>query len=213
MYICIFLFFFFWKCHAFLLIVHWYNTCLSSDHLKKPLEDYVAQLGKVRILRTTKREGLIRARLLGAKAAKAQVLTFLDAHCEANVNWLEPLLDRIRQDPTTVAVPVIDIIGSSDFSYSGTPAEVIGGFSWDMQFNWHSLPFSVRNQRREASDPIRLVLLCQLWKQSRARDTQAKVEDTWNCLPLQSHGVWLFTLSLLVGGEWMCACLFGRGDW
>lgn len=127
----------------------------TFDHLKKPLEDYVAQLGKVRILRTTKREGLIRARLLGAKAAKAQVLTFLDAHCEANVNWLEPLLDRIRRDPTTVAVPVIDIISSSDFSYSGTPAEVIGGFSWDMQFNWHSLPFSVRNQRREASDPIR----------------------------------------------------------
>ena len=154
----------FWKYHAFPLIVHWYNTCLSSDHLKKPLEDYVAQLGKVRILRTTKREGLIRARLLGAKAAKAQVLTFLDAHCEANVNWLEPLLDRIRRDPTTVAVPVIDIISSSDFSYSGTPAEVIGGFSWDMQFNWHSLPFSVRNQRREASDPIRLVLLYQPWK-------------------------------------------------
>ena len=139
-------------------------TRLSSDHLKKPLEDYVAQLGKVRILRTTKREGLIRARLLGAKAATAQVLTFLDAHCEANVNWLEPLLDRIRRDPTTVAVPVIDIISSSDFSYSGTPAEVIGGFSWDMQFNWHSLPFSVRNQRREASDPIRLVLLYQPWK-------------------------------------------------
>ena len=127
----------------------------SPDHLKKPLEDYVAKLGKVRILRTTKREGLIRARLMGAKAAKAQVLTFLDAHCEANVNWLEPLLDRIRQDRTIVAVPVIDIISSSDFSYSGTPAEVIGGFSWDMQFNWHSLPFNVRNERKDLSGPIR----------------------------------------------------------
>lgn len=118
----------------------------------------MAKLAKVRILRTTKREGLIRARLLGAKAAKAQVLTFLDAHCEANVGWLEPLLDRIRRDHTTVAVPVIDIVSSTDFAYSGTPAEVIGGFSWDMQFNWHSLPQNVRNQRKDLSQPIRLVI-------------------------------------------------------
>ena len=133
------------------------STFASPDHLKKPLDDYVSKLTKVRILRTSKREGLIRARLLGANAARAQVITFLDAHCEANVNWLEPLLDRIRQDRTIVSVPVIDIISSSDFSYSRTPAEVIGGFSWDMQFNWHSLPQSIRNQREDSSQPIRLV--------------------------------------------------------
>ncbi|XP_068716421.1 polypeptide N-acetylgalactosaminyltransferase 13-like [Montipora foliosa] len=127
----------------------------SFDHLKKPLEEYIAKLGKVRILRTTKREGLIRARLLGAKSATAQVLTFLDAHCEANVGWLEPLLDRIQRDHHTVAVPVIDIISSSDFSYSQTSADVIGGFSWDMQFNWHSLPQNIRNQRNDLSEPIR----------------------------------------------------------
>lgn len=133
------------------------STFLFPDHLKKPLDDYVSKLTKVRILRTSKREGLIRARLLGANAARAQVITFLDAHCEANVNWLEPLLDRIRKDRTIVSVPVIDIISSTDFSYSGTPAEVIGGFSWDMQFNWHSLPQSIRNQRKDSSQPIRLV--------------------------------------------------------
>ena len=133
------------------------STFSSLDHLKKPLDDYVSKLTKVRILRTSKREGLIRARLLGANAARAEVITFLDAHCEANVNWLEPLLDRIRQDRTIVSVPVIDIISSSDFSYSKTPAEVIGGFSWDMQFNWHSLPQSIRNERKDSSQPIRLV--------------------------------------------------------
>lgn len=127
----------------------------SYDHLKRPLEDYMTNIGKVRILRTAKREGLIRARLLGAKSAKASVLTFLDAHCEANVGWLEPLLDRIRRDPRTVAVPVIDIISSSDFSYSQTPANIIGGFTWDMQFNWHSLPQNLQNRRTEPSDPIR----------------------------------------------------------
>lgn len=52
----------------------------------------MVRLPKVRILRTKKREGLIRTRLLGAAAAKGQVITFLDSHCEANVNWLPPLL-------------------------------------------------------------------------------------------------------------------------
>lgn len=37
---------------------------------------------EVKVLRTGKREGLARARLLGAKEAKGQILTFLDAHCE-----------------------------------------------------------------------------------------------------------------------------------
>ena len=115
----------------------------------------MAKLGKVRIIRTTKREGLIRARLLGADVAKADVITFLDAHCEANEQWLEPLLERIKVDRTIVAVPVIDIIGASDFAYSGTPAEVIGGFSWDMQFSWHSLPAKRRADRKDLTEPIR----------------------------------------------------------
>lgn len=42
----------------------------------------MAKLLKVRIIRNQQREGLIRARLIGAAAAKADVLVFLDCHCE-----------------------------------------------------------------------------------------------------------------------------------
>ena len=45
-------------------------------------------LGKVRVLRTSKREGLIRARLMGAAAAVGDVLTFLDSHCECTMGEL-----------------------------------------------------------------------------------------------------------------------------
>ena len=47
-----------------------------------PLEAYLADFPKVKVLRLPKREGLIRARLAGARHAQAPVLTFLDSHCE-----------------------------------------------------------------------------------------------------------------------------------
>lgn len=70
-----------------------------TEHLKERLANELSQLPKVRLIRASKREGLVRARLLGASVARGEVLTFLDCHCECHEGWLEPLLKRCVSHP------------------------------------------------------------------------------------------------------------------
>ncbi|CAB54435.1 Polypeptide N-acetylgalactosaminyltransferase 5 [Caenorhabditis elegans] len=130
----------------------------DMDHTKRPLEEYMSQFGgKVKILRMEKREGLIRARLRGAAVATGEVLTYLDSHCECMEGWMEPLLDRIKRDPTTVVCPVIDVIDDNTFEYHHSKAYFtsVGGFDWGLQFNWHSIPERDRKNRTRPIDPVR----------------------------------------------------------
>jgi polypeptide N-acetylgalactosaminyltransferase len=129
----------------------------DMEHLKQPLDDYVAKLGKVKITRTKEREGLIRARLSGFSIATADVVTFLDSHCECTQGWIEPLLDRIAANETNVVCPVIDVIEDDTlkYQYSNAKSTSIGGFDWNMQFSWHAIPEYERQRRGSDVLPIR----------------------------------------------------------
>ncbi|XP_011703052.1 PREDICTED: polypeptide N-acetylgalactosaminyltransferase 5 isoform X2 [Wasmannia auropunctata] len=123
----------------------------EREHLKQDLEDYIATLPvPTYVYRTEKRSGLIRARLLGAKHVKGQVITFLDAHCECTEGWLEPLLSRIAVDRHTVVCPIIDVISDDTFEYIPASDMTWGGFNWKLNFRWYRV--AQREMDRRNSD-------------------------------------------------------------
>uniref|UniRef100_A0A669EBB6 Polypeptide N-acetylgalactosaminyltransferase n=2 Tax=Oreochromis TaxID=8139 RepID=A0A669EBB6_ORENI len=131
----------------------------ERDFLKKKLENYVRTLEvPVRILRMEQRSGLIRARLRGAAATTGQVITFLDAHCECTVGWLEPLLARIKEDRTAVVCPIIDVISDETFEYMAGSDMTYGGFNWKLNFRWYPVPQREMDRRKgDRTLPVRYI--------------------------------------------------------
>ncbi|XP_014217204.1 N-acetylgalactosaminyltransferase 6 [Copidosoma floridanum] len=107
----------------------------TKVELKDKLDEYVRKsLPKVKVVRLSKRSGLIRGRLAGAKAATAGVLVFLDSHSEANINWLPPLLEPIAQNYRTCVCPFIDVIDYETFEYRAQDEGARGAFDWELYY-------------------------------------------------------------------------------
>jgi len=106
----------------------------TKDFLGEKLDDYVAHLRKVRIIRSKVRSGLITARLAGAKEAKGEVIIFLDSHTEANVNWMPPLLDPIAADYRTAVCPFIDVMDYNNLEYRAQDEGMRGAFDWQLYY-------------------------------------------------------------------------------
>ncbi|CAG9862920.1 unnamed protein product [Phyllotreta striolata] len=126
------------------------------EYLHSNISDYILKekLNQVKLYKTERREGLIRARIFGARKASGQVLLFLDSHIEVNNGWIEPLLERIKEKQSNVVMPIIDIINPDTFKYSSSPL-VRGGFNWGLHFKWDNLPTGTLNTREDFVKPIK----------------------------------------------------------
>ncbi|PAV79430.1 hypothetical protein WR25_10624 [Diploscapter pachys] len=119
----------------------------EKPFLGKPLEEFFKKANIdhiVRVVRTKKREGLIRARQLGAEQASGEVLIFLDAHSEANYGWLPPLLDPIAEDYRTVVCPFVDVIDCETYELRPQDEGARGSFDW--AFNYKRLPLTKKDR-------------------------------------------------------------------
>ncbi|KAM7104763.1 polypeptide N-acetylgalactosaminyltransferase 3 isoform 1-T2 [Molossus nigricans] len=130
-----------------------------DEYLHDKLEEYIKQFSIVKIVRQKERKGLITARLLGATAATAETLTFLDAHCECFYGWLEPLLARIAENYTAVVSPDIASIDMNTFEFN-KPSPYgsnhnRGNFDWSLSFGWEALPDHERQRRKDETYPIK----------------------------------------------------------
>ncbi|XP_041092526.1 polypeptide N-acetylgalactosaminyltransferase 17-like [Polyodon spathula] len=132
----------------------------DDDQLKGPLEEYVNKRypGLVKIVRNKKREGLIRARIEGWKAATGEVTGFFDAHVEFTPSWAEPVLSRIKENRKRIILPSIDNIKQDTFEL--VRYENSGhGYNWELWCMYISPPKEWWDAG-DASAPIRLVQQC-----------------------------------------------------
>ncbi|XP_033116252.1 N-acetylgalactosaminyltransferase 7-like [Anneissia japonica] len=125
----------------------------EKEHLKSKLEEYIQLprfLGKIKLVRTREREGLIRARIIGAENSDAEVVVFLDAHCECGINWLPPLLAEIAVNRTTVVCPTVDSVEADTFQY-GPQGDGLcrGAFDWEFWYKRIPVKYSKEITRRQ----------------------------------------------------------------
>uniref|UniRef100_A0AAY4CC39 Polypeptide N-acetylgalactosaminyltransferase n=1 Tax=Denticeps clupeoides TaxID=299321 RepID=A0AAY4CC39_9TELE len=141
--------------------VHLIHEIILVDDFSEDPNDclLLTKLPKVKCLRNNKREGLIRSRVRGADAARAGVLTFLDSHCEVNKDWLPPLLQRVKEDPSCVVSPVIDIINMDTFAYVAASSDLRGGFDWSLHFKWEQLSAEQKARRGDPTEPIKTPII------------------------------------------------------
>jgi polypeptide N-acetylgalactosaminyltransferase len=73
------------------------NDKSTFPELYENLRTYIQNVfsSKVKLIENQERQGLIKARMTGAKAATGEVIIFLDSHMEVFNMWLPPLLGKI----------------------------------------------------------------------------------------------------------------------
>ncbi|XP_008851962.1 polypeptide N-acetylgalactosaminyltransferase 9 isoform X3 [Nannospalax galili] len=129
----------------------------NSDNveLKFNLDQYVHKRypGLVKVVRNSRREGLIRARLQGWKVATAPIVGFFDAHVEFNTGWAEPALTRIQEDRRRIILPAIDNIKYSTFEVQQY-ASAAHGYNWGL-WCMYIIPPQDWLDRGDESAPIR----------------------------------------------------------
>lgn len=70
-----------------------------------------------------------------------------------NLNRIEPLLARIKEERTAVLCPIVDAVMANTLDYSLNGGYQVGGFTWSMHFTWRNVPERDK-VKRLYTDPV-----------------------------------------------------------
>jgi len=143
--------------HAVSIIIPWHkekwlhlrHTLEALEHFTPPglVEEYIfvsdgnadskekelkAISSKVKVIAFAERQGLIRAKSAAVRTATAPVIMFLEGHCIVNRYWLQPLLERVVQNPKALVMPVLDMIPQAAWGDYKT-----GSTSHQWRYEWN----------------------------------------------------------------------------
>lgn len=90
---------------------------------------------KTRIIRNQERQGLIRSRDIGIKAATSDVVFSLDPHCKVSENWLSPALQRLSDKPKSIVLPMTRGLKAAEWKEDGQ-AGCKTSWRWNLDFYW-----------------------------------------------------------------------------
>ncbi|XP_056012812.1 polypeptide N-acetylgalactosaminyltransferase 5-like isoform X1 [Ostrea edulis] len=93
------------------------------EDLKTKLGLYLSHLPKVNLVRLPESKGLMTSRQTGINHAKSDVIIVMDSHIEVSPGWLEPLLQRIKDDPKVMVFPKMGGINSDNFEIAMSKLE------------------------------------------------------------------------------------------
>ena len=115
-----------------------FEIIVVDDASEPPAAEELDKLNipRVKIIRNEERQGLIRAKTIGARAAQGDILIFLDAHIRAYPGWMEPLIDLIVENEKRIAVPLIPVLNETTWEQINNYVGIKMMFDWKMDFKW-----------------------------------------------------------------------------
>ncbi|XP_054656905.1 probable polypeptide N-acetylgalactosaminyltransferase 8 [Dunckerocampus dactyliophorus] len=132
----------------------------TNEDLKEKLDEYINVIheerpGLLKRVRHAEQLGLTQARLSGWKVATGDVVAILDAHIEVHVQWVEPLLARIKEDRTVILTPVFDKVNFDDLTVTrySPAADAFDWALWCMYESFRPEWYQLKDESQPGKSP------------------------------------------------------------
>ena len=92
---------------------------------------------KVKVIRLDERQGLTRAKIIGAEAALGTHILFLDGHCRIVPGAVESMIDTMGTNYKRIVVPIVTTVkGDGSWQHLSLTGGTKMMFHWNFEFEW-----------------------------------------------------------------------------